>query len=45
MDTQERRLTDKSPLTDRIWNIDAAGHGGVYFFSYTPTIMHPPFLL
>lgn len=22
----ERRLIDKSPLTDRIWNIDPAGH-------------------
>lgn len=26
MDTWERRLIDKSPLTDRIWNIDPAGH-------------------
>lgn len=25
MDTWERRLIDKSPLTDRIWNIDPAG--------------------
>lgn len=28
MDTWERWLSDKSPLTGRIWNIDAAGHGG-----------------
>lgn len=26
MDTWKGRLIDKSPLTDRIWNIDPAGH-------------------